>query len=136
MGMSVNLKQLLIAKNDWFAEQIMEGVRGSEYGFITPAQSRLLAHMGGKPINMAELSRKLGISRQAVHKTVAELARRGILQLQEDPDRGNSKLVVYTDKGMQVNSVGVAIIESIEIQISRKIGVRPLEQLKELLSKI
>jgi DNA-binding MarR family transcriptional regulator len=134
--MSINLKQLLIAKNEWFAEQIMEGVRGSEYGFITPAQSRLLAHMGGKPINMAELSRKLGISRQAVHKTVAELARRGILELRDDPDRGNSKLVVYTEKGMQVNRVGVDIITSIESQISKKIGAKPLKQLKELLSRI
>ena len=28
----------------------------------------LLAHMGGKPVSMAELARRLAISRQAVHK--------------------------------------------------------------------
>jgi DNA-binding MarR family transcriptional regulator len=132
----MNLKQLLIAKNDWFAEQIMDGVRGSEYGYITPAQSRLLAHMGGKPMSMAELSRKLGISRQAVHKTVVELSRRGILELQNDPERGNSKLVVYTAKGKQVNRFGAAIIDRIEAQISERIGRTALNQLKAQLEKI
>jgi DNA-binding MarR family transcriptional regulator len=132
----MNLKQLLIAKNDWFAEQIMEGVRGSEYGHITPAQSRLLAHMGGRPINMAELSRKLGISRQAVHKTVVELGRKGILELKLDPERGNSKLVVYTAKGKQVDRFGVQIITKIETQIAQRIGPQALEELKATLAKI
>jgi DNA-binding MarR family transcriptional regulator len=132
----MNLKQLLIAKNDWFAEQIMEGVRGSEYGYITPAQSRLLAHMGGRPINMAELSRKLGISRQAVHKTVAELGRKGILELKLDPERGNSKLVVYTTKGKQVDRFGVQIITKIESQIAQRIGPQALAELKASLAKI
>jgi DNA-binding MarR family transcriptional regulator len=134
--MSSNLKQLLIAKNDWFAEQIMDGVRGGEYGYITPAQSRLLAHMGGKPNSMAELSRKLGISRQAVHKTVVELARRGILELQDDPDRGNSKLVVYTDKGKKVNRAGMEIIANIEAKIAERIGQKSLHTLKVILAKI
>jgi DNA-binding MarR family transcriptional regulator len=132
----MNLKQLLIAKNDWFAEQIMDEVRGSEYGYITPAQSRLLAHMGGRPMSMAELSRKLGISRQAVHKTVVELNRRGILELQNDPERGNSKLVVYTVKGKQVNRFGAAIIDRIEAQISERIGPTAFKQLKAQLEKI
>jgi DNA-binding MarR family transcriptional regulator len=132
--MSANLKQLLIAKNDWFAEQIMDSVRGSEYGYITPAQSRLLAHMGGKANSMAELSRKLGISRQAVHKTVAELARRGILQLKDDPDRGNSKLVVYTEKGKKVNRAGAEMIADIEKRIAERIGQRELEALKATLA--
>jgi DNA-binding MarR family transcriptional regulator len=134
--MSSNLKQLLIAKNDWFAEQIMDGVRGGEYGYITPAQSRLLAHMGGKPNSMAELSRKLGISRQAVHKTVVELARRGILELQDDPERGNSKLVVYTEKGKKVNRAGMEIIANIEAKIAERIGQKSLDTLKVILAKI
>ena len=82
-----NLKQLLLERADWFAREIMKGVKRSEHAYITPAQSRLLAHMGGKPMNMAELARRLAISRQAVHKTVSELARRGILEVIDDPQR-------------------------------------------------
>jgi DNA-binding MarR family transcriptional regulator len=133
-GKTPNLKQLLLARSDWFAEEIMKGIRGSDYGFITPAQSRLLAHMGGKPCSMAELARRLGVSRQAVHKTVIELVRRDILALYDDPERGNSKLVVYTEHGKKINRAGAAIIEKIEHRLASQLGENALDQLKTLLA--
>lgn len=129
-----NLKQLLLARNDWFAREIMRSVRqSSDFAFLTPAQSRLLAHMAGKPMSMAELARRLAISRQAVHKTVGELVRRGILEVQDDPDRGNSKLVRYTEAGRQLNRAGARMIERVEERIAGRIGRKGLEQLKRLL---
>jgi DNA-binding MarR family transcriptional regulator len=132
---ALNLKQLLLARSDWFAEEIMKGIRGSDFAYITPAQSRLLAHMAGKPCSMAELARRLGVSRQAVHKTVIELVRREILALHDDPQRGNSKLVVYTEHGKQINRAGAHIIEKIEQRLSRQLGPQALDQLKQLLSE-
>lgn len=132
--MPANLKQLLLARSDWFAREIMSGVRRSEYAYITPAQSRLLATMAGKPTSMAELARRLAISRQAVHKTVAELARRGILEIRDDPDRRNAKLVVYTERGRQVNRAGAAIIERVEERIASRLGRARLDELKALLA--
>ena len=133
--MPANLKQLLLARSDWFAREIMSGVRRSEYAYITPAQSRLLATMAGKPTSMAELARRLAISRQAVHKTVAELARRGILEIRDDPERRNAKLIVYTERGRQVNRVGAAIIDRLEDRIASRIGRERLETLKTLLAE-
>lgn len=133
--MPANLKQLLLARSDWFAREIMSGVRRSEFAYITPAQSRLLATMAGKPTSMAELARRLAISRQAVHKTVAELARRGILEIRDDPERRNAKLIVYTERGRQVNRAGAGIIDRVEERIASRIGRERLETLKSLLSE-
>jgi DNA-binding MarR family transcriptional regulator len=132
--MPENLKQLLLGRSEWFAREIMKGVKRSEYAFITPAQSRLLAHMGGRPTSMAELARRLAISRQAVHKTVAELVRRGILEVRDDPDKGNAKLVVYTEKGRQVNRAGAQIIERLEERVAERIGRERLAELRGLLA--
>jgi DNA-binding MarR family transcriptional regulator len=129
-----NLKQLLLERSDWFAREIMKGVRRSEHAYITPAQSRLLAHMGGRPMPMPELARRLAISRQAVHKTVTELARRGILEIRDDPERRNAKLVVYTERGRQVNRAGAAIIERVEERIATRLGRARLDELKALLA--
>jgi DNA-binding MarR family transcriptional regulator len=133
--MPANLKQLLLARSDWFAREIMNGVRRSEFSYITPAQSRLLATMAGKPTSMAALGRRLAISRQAVHKTVAELARRGILEIRDDPERRNAKLIVYTERGRQVNRTGAAIIDRVEDRIAGRIGRDRLAALKALLSE-
>lgn len=134
--MPENLKQLLLRRSDWFAREIMKGVRSRpDYAFITPAQSRLLAHMGGRPASMAELARRLAISRQAVHKTVGELVRQGILELRVDPRRRNSRLVAYTERGLAVNRAGAEIIARAEARIAEKIGRRELDTLRELLGR-
>ncbi len=131
----LNLKQLLLARSEWFADEIMKSVERSDFAFVTPAQSRLLAVMAGKPTNMAELARRLAISRQAVHKTVTELARRGILSLRDDPGRRNSKLVTYTDKGRQLNRAGARMIDQAEARIAARIGHERLELLRALLAQ-
>lgn len=129
-----NLKQLLLERSDWFAREILDSISHSrEYAFITPAQSRVLALMGGKPMSMAELARRLAISRQAVHKTVAELVRRGLLEVLDDPERGNSKLVRYTEAGRELNRAGARLIDGVERRIAERIGPEGLETLKRLL---
>ncbi len=130
-----NLKQLLLSRNDWFAQEIMNAVQKSEYAFITPAQSRLLALMGGKAMSLSDLARRLAISRQAVHKTVGELCRRGLLELQDDPQRRNTKLVFYTARGKELNRGGARIISQIETRLARKIGSTEVENLKRLLAE-
>ncbi|MGB7297774.1 MAG: helix-turn-helix domain-containing protein [Burkholderiaceae bacterium] len=130
-----NLKQLLLRKSDWFAGEIQQQISHSRYPGITPAQSRLLAHMGGKPMNMSELARRLAVSRQAVHRMVAELSSQNILEVREDPERGNAKLVVYTETGRAVNRAGAAMIDATEEKIARRIGADQLEQLKTLLAQ-
>lgn len=133
-AMSENLTQLLLKRSDWFAEEIMRGIQRSPWPFITPAQSRLLARMGGKSTSMAELGRRLAISRQAVHKTVNELVRLGILEVHADPERGNAKLVSYTETGRAVNRAGVAFIEQAERKLASRIGEDAVQQLKTLLA--
>lgn len=132
--MPTNLKQLLIARNDWLSAEIFKGAKAAGYDSLTQAEARLLAHMAGKPMSMSDLARRLSISRQAVHKTVAELERRGVLKVQDDPARGNSKLVIYTTKGKELNATGAHIIGQIEQRIAQKISAKDLDSLKRILA--
>lgn len=136
MSTTPNLKQLLIQRNEWLDQQLMAAIRKSpDYAYISPAQSRLLAHMGGRPMSMAELARKLAISRQAVHKTVGELVRRGILAVEEDPQRRNSKQVRYTELGKDLNRGGARMIADIEKRLARRLGADRYRLLLELLGE-
>ncbi len=134
-GMADNLSQLLLRRSEWFADEIMRAIRASSLPQITPAQSRLLARMGGQSASMAELGRRLTISRQAVHKTVNELVRQGILEVHTDPERGNAKLVSYTHRGKVINRAGAEIIARAERKLAGRIGEEAVEQLKRLLSQ-
>ncbi|MGH1360224.1 MAG: MarR family winged helix-turn-helix transcriptional regulator [Burkholderiaceae bacterium] len=132
--MGDNLSQLLLKRSEWFADEIMRAIQNSSWPHITPAQSRLLARMGGQSASMSELGRRLTISRQAVHKTVNELVRQGILEVCTDPERGNAKLVSYTQRGKAINRAGAEMIAQAERKLARQIGEPALEQLKHLLS--
>ncbi len=134
-AMPENLTQLLLKRSDWFADEIMRGIKRSPWPYITPAQSRLLARMGGKSTSMAELGRRLAISRQAVHKTVNELVKLGILEVSDDPDRGNAKLVSHTEAGRQINRAGVDLIRKAERKLADQIGEQAVAQLKTLLAQ-
>jgi hypothetical protein len=87
--------------------------------------------MGAKPMSLADLGRRLASSRQAVHETVTEPARRGILQVNKDPAQRNSASAVYIDKG-QVNRVGAALIAQIETRVAQRLGEREFSRLKQL----
>ncbi len=130
-----NLNELMLARSDWLAQQLASGVEMSRFNHITPAQTRLLAQMGGKPTSMAELARRLGVSRQAVHKTVNDLQNRGILQVEEDPERGNATKVAYTALGREVNREGAKIIQQIETRLEKQLGAKQVQQLKLLLQQ-
>lgn len=130
-----NLSQLLLARSDWLSEALQQAVRASPYTFITPAQTRLLAIMAGKPMSMSEIARRLGVSRQAAHKAVNELERKGVLRVEDDIQRRNAKVVSYTELGQNLNRYGAGLIDSIESRITKKMGKDGLQQLKQLLSQ-
>ena len=84
----LTLRQLLLKRSAWFEERMVGAADRYGYGFVTPAMNRLFAHMPRKPISISALARRLAVSRQAVHQTVAEACRRGILELVEHDSDG------------------------------------------------
>ena len=106
------------------------------YGaLLTERQRQFMLMHFEQDLSFSEIAREFRISRQAVHKTVSELARRGILEVIDDPQRGNSKLVHYTDKGRLLNRAGAQIIQRIESDIAQQLGEARLRDLKQLLAE-
>jgi DNA-binding MarR family transcriptional regulator len=134
LNSDMNLNQLLLARNDWLSQAILSGVKQSDAADLSAAQTRLLAVMAGKPTSISELARRMGVTRQAVHKTVIELERRGVLRVHDDPQRGNAKLVIYTEKGRELNRQGARIINSIESRLTAQLGSTKVQHLKKLLA--
>src|SRR5690242_4919462 len=80
-----SLRLLLLQRSEWFEDRVLQAAPRYGYRFVTPAMHRLFAHMPSKPMSISELARRLAVSRQAVHQTVAAACRRGIVELVDDP---------------------------------------------------
>jgi DNA-binding MarR family transcriptional regulator len=129
------LRQLLLRRSGWFEDRILRSAPRFGYGFVTPAMHRLFVHMPRKPVSISELARRLAVSRQAVHQTVAEACRRGILELVEDPDDARVRKVRFTDKGLTMLRSASQSVKSIETELERRLGARDFAALRRILSR-
>jgi DNA-binding MarR family transcriptional regulator len=129
------LRQLLLRRSNWFEDHILRSAPRFGYGFVTPAMHRLFAHMPRKPVSISELARRLAVSRQAVHQTVAEAVRRGILELVEDPQDARVRKVRFTDKGVAMVRSASQSVKAIESDLERRLGPRDFAALRRILSR-
>ena len=130
-----SLRQLLLQRSDWFEDRVLEAAPRYGFHFVTPAMHRLFAHMSTKPVSISELARRLAVSRQAVHQTVAVACRRGIVELIDDPLDGRARKVRFTAKGMQMVGSASRVARGIETRLERQLGPRDLASLRRILAK-
>jgi len=75
------------------------------------------------------------VSRQAISKTLREMQALGFIQLENDHDRRNQKLVVMTNRGLQLAVAARSELREIETAIARRIGAEAIAALRGALEK-
>ena len=68
---------------------------------LTSARWQVLGALAlaGRPLTVAQIGRRMGISRQAVQRLVNDLVREGHLVLEDNPDHRRSRLAALTRQG-------------------------------------
>lgn len=132
---STYLRNLLLHRFDWMEERVLKSAVASGYPYITPAMNRLFSQMWGQPVGLSELSRRLGISRQAVHKLASEAARHGLVEFVASNEDARVVMLRFTEAGWAMSARAARDFESIEAAIAAKLGAAKLAQLKALLAE-
>lgn len=130
-----DLRQLLLKRSNWFEEQVVAAAADYGYGFVTPAMNRLFAHMPRSPVSMSALARRLAVSRQAVHQTVSEARRRGILELVPDPSDARIRRVRFSQQGEAMRQRATQAVQDIEAELERELGTEDFAALKRILQR-
>lgn len=128
------LRHLLLSRSDWMERRLFDGAARNGYGDLTPAMSRLCAHLAGRPLSLSELARRLTVSRQAVHKLATETANLGYVELVDSEQDARVKLLRFTPKGRDMADSARRELEAIEAQLAEQIGVDNMDALKNLLA--
>jgi DNA-binding MarR family transcriptional regulator len=98
------------------------------------ALANLLPHISLEGTRMTELAERVGVSKQAVSKLVAEFVDQGLLELAPDPVDGRAKLVRFTPRGIEAIRHGLSVLASIESEIASKIGKKRMHALRDGLT--
>jgi DNA-binding MarR family transcriptional regulator len=82
-----------------FANQrVLADMKRAGFGDLRPSHGYLVQHLLREPHSVGQLSKLLGVSQQAVSKTVAELTRAGYLETQPSGD-ARVRLVRLSERG-------------------------------------
>jgi len=130
-----NLKGLLHEKL-WLLEERLQKKRyATRYKSFTDAQARILSTLRGESLTISEVARRLGISRQAVHKIVSTLVKAKFLQLESLPGNSRDKCITFTPEGVALKQKAAEVLEELEQEIKIRLGAKDFNLLKSLLKK-
>lgn len=128
------LRNLLLQRSDWFEARALDKAKLHGYDRVTPAMSRMFAHMASRPIGISELARRLGVSRQAAHRTATEATLLGLAEFVPDPDHARIVRLQLTQAGWAMSAQATRDFEDLETRLKERIGNKNLNELKRLLS--
>ena len=130
-----SLKALLRDALDWIEAEQGELLKDSPFASASAAEIKLFAALRGESRSISELSRYLGVSRQAVHHTVHKLVAKGVVSLQHAPSNRRDKYVVISEQGRAVQAMTAKHFKIIEKKMMKNIGRENVELLCALLLK-
>ncbi len=81
------------------ADALIRRLEERGYTRLGSSQLGFLAELDCGPNHAAELARRTGVSRQAVHKLARDLAEQGILEFSVDEVRRNQNVITFTAAG-------------------------------------
>lgn len=115
-----------------------EGDRLSQPLGLTSARWQVLGAIGiaGHPMSVAQIGRRMGVSRQAVQRIANDLEALGFIAFKNNPDHARAKLVEPTAKG----SKALKRIENIQAEwsnaLAKGLDVARLGEAVELMREL
>jgi DNA-binding MarR family transcriptional regulator len=87
-------------------------------------------------VTIAEIGRRLGISRQGAGKAVSSLRERGYISVADSPVSGREKAVTLTDRGRAYLETQRQAARRIEWRLQASVGTEGFVALRRLLSAL
>lgn len=96
----------------------------------------LFPHVDLEGTRLGDLAERLGVTKQAVSKSVGELAEQGVLEVVPDPTDGRARLVRFTPRGLEAIHHGLGVLAALEAEASARIGPDRMAALHDALTAL
>ncbi len=124
--------RLFEASRRW-KEEFVAGVIERGHAWYGEARANLLQYMEVEGLRQAELTRRSGLSKQAVQQFIDELVADGVLQRVPDPGDRRGNFIVFTPAGQELRRDANAVKRRIERRWRKRLGDLRFNQLVSIL---
>jgi len=90
----------------------------------------------GRPLAVAQIARRMGLTRQSVRRTVSDLVELGFVELADNPDHKRAKLVVLTPLGIETLTEVTAVQAELAEYLAADLDPQQLRQTLALLGQV
>lgn len=112
---------------------LVDHLRDRGFTELTQSQLNFLGTLDCGPTSASQVAQRLGITRQAVHKTVRELETCGWLSSDADPILRNQRVITFTNEGERMMSEARALFQQLDKRLFEDWDAARLDEVFALL---
>lgn len=129
-----NLGFLLVRAFRWFEEGLARNPDTAHLPRLSGTQFMALVSLDGDGTSIAELARRVGVTRQAMHQMIGDMERAALVETVSNPRDRRVKLVKLTLLGRTLDEKAAAALDGLESRLAARIGREALEALRRHLA--
>jgi DNA-binding MarR family transcriptional regulator len=117
--------QLIIAlfqRFCWLDEGLQARLHDHGWPDVNRPQSMVMTNIVSGIVRPSDIARNLGVSRQAIHSTINQMVKLGIVQLDVDPADRRHMIVSLTDLGARMRKDAQRSMDALTAQIAARLG--------------
>jgi len=119
----------------WFDEGLQSYLRARGWSKVTRPQSMVMVNVVSGVTKPADIARRMGVSRQAIHSTIRQMVAMDLLELRDDPDDQRSKIVAISRSGQRRRNDARRAANLLIKELSRRIGARNVRNIVAAFSR-
>lgn len=119
----------------WLDRCLQENLEARGWPTLSRAESQIMVLASAGITRQVEISKALGLTRQAINQTLGLLKEKGLIDLLPDPDDGRCKIIVFAKDGRQIREDALDVIDLMEAELAKRIGRKTLSALKDGLER-
>jgi DNA-binding MarR family transcriptional regulator len=115
---------------EWFDEGLQASLQARGWPTLTGPESMVVIHVIVNIVRPSDIARSMGLTRQAVHITIGQVVKKGILELLDDPTDKRGKIVSLTSTGKAMRRDAQMTVSYCAEQLAARIGEKHVQNLK------
>ena len=117
-------------------EKLRERLQQRGWPSITRSQSMVLANVANGVTRASRLAENLGVSRQAMSQLLADMVKKGLIELIPDPDHGRAQLVQFAPQADGIREDARRVLRDLEAELEVSIGAQQMASLRQAFEQL
>jgi DNA-binding MarR family transcriptional regulator len=131
-----HIGRLLLRAHRAFSERALQKLRKLGHTRLSMVHTTLLPHLDVNGTQATVLAERVGITKQAAGRVIADLEREGYVQRLPDPTDQRASMIVFTDAGRQFLVDAYHVKKEIEREYTALLGAERMQQFRNILQDL